>query len=597
MEVVLSAAGGLALFLLAMGMMTDGLKVFGGESLKRLLHNWTSSILRGVMSGALITAIVQSSSAVTLATIGFVNAGALTMNQALGVIFGANVGTTMTGWIVSLVGIGFKIEPLALPILAVGVVIRLLSPRKRIKGLGDAIAGFALFFLGLGILKDALSGMTAEFGASMIAMPEGLSGMVIAIAVGTVITVLTQSSSAAIAVIITAASEAVIGLNVAAAAVIGANIGTTVTALLAVIGATPSAKRVAVGHVVFNLVTGLVAVAILPAVLVGLEWAGNWAGLGSQPAVLLALFHTFFNLLGVVLMIPLTRRLARLLETMFRSAEEDMSRPRFLDEYVLATPVLAMLALRNELDRLLDMVSGLCQHALGSNPNERKINAQSDGILALCDRIAEFATSIQMEVLPRSVAEDLPHALRIARYLEEAARLTPEVANLRAHLWRIHGVEARSAVEHALFNALRFLDAVSARRDQEAPTSDEESEQQLLADFLAAYEDAKATLLETAAARKADIMSVDPILDALRETRRIVDQIGKADRMLRDGFIDGHLLEEGIQTDDTPDLLSEESDMPTPKKAGPAPAGTKENDGLQRSTLPIAQQQKKSDAP
>ena len=560
MEIVLSAAGGLALFLLAMGMMTDGLKVFGGESLKRLLHSWTSSIFRGVLSGALLTAIVQSSSAVTLATIGFVNAGALSMHHALGVIYGANVGTTMTGWLVSLVGIGFKIEPLALPILAVGVAIRLLSPGKRGRGLGDTLAGFALFFLGLGILKDALSGMTSEFGTGMFAMPEGYAGLAIAMAVGTATTVLTQSSSAAIAVIITAASQSIVGLDIAAAAVIGANIGTTATALLAVIGAAPSAKRVAIGHVIFNLVTALVAVAILPLLLIGLEMAGDWAGIGNQPAALLALFHTFFNILGVLLMIPLTGRLARLLEKMFRSSEEDMSRPQHLDAYVLSTPVFAMEALHRELSRLFDMTSDLCRHALGNNPHERKIEAESTAILSLCEKIAAFATSIQMEVLPRSVAEGLPHALRIARYLEEAASLAPQVAALRMRLWRIHGVEARSAVEHAMYTALKFLETTKERRNVEAPLPGEGIEQRQQSDFLAAYEDAKSTLLGTAAARKADIMSIDPILDSLSDMRRIIDQMAKAEKMLQTRSVEGLVLEEGAESEGKPAAPSEQSE-------------------------------------
>lgn len=132
--VVLDAAGGLALFLLAMSMMTEGLTAFAGGGLKRLLERWTSTPLRGVVAGVLITGLVQSSSAVTVATIGFVNAGILTLRQALGVIFGTNVGTTVTGWLVSLVGVGFKIEAIALPILTLGVVLRLAAPGKR---LGD----------------------------------------------------------------------------------------------------------------------------------------------------------------------------------------------------------------------------------------------------------------------------------------------------------------------------------------------------------------------------------------------------------------------------------------------------------------------------
>lgn len=147
--------GGLALFLLAMEMMTDGLKNFAGQHLKHLLGHWTRTPLRGLAAGVLITGIVQSSSAVTVATIGFVNAGLLTLGQSLGVIFGANIGTTMTGWLVSLVGFGFKIEAFALPILALGVALKLAAPGPRYRSLGQALAGFALFFLGLSLLKDS----------------------------------------------------------------------------------------------------------------------------------------------------------------------------------------------------------------------------------------------------------------------------------------------------------------------------------------------------------------------------------------------------------------------------------------------------------
>ena len=167
LRVVLNAAGGLALFLLAMLMMTEGLKVFAGSRLRQMLAQWTSTPVRGVFSGILITGIVQSSSAVTVAAIGFVNAGVLTMRQALGVIYGTNVGTTVTGWLVSISGLGFKVESFALPILAAGVVLRLASRGKRARGLGEALAGFGLFFLGLAILREAFSCLATAYWSSL----------------------------------------------------------------------------------------------------------------------------------------------------------------------------------------------------------------------------------------------------------------------------------------------------------------------------------------------------------------------------------------------------------------------------------------------
>ena len=167
-----AAAGGLALFLLAMLMMTEGLKTYGGRSLKRLLGRWTSTPLRGVATGTLVTALVQSSSAVGVSTIGFVNAGLMSLRQALAVVFGANLGTAMTGWLVSLVGFDFRIETDALPIIAIGVAIHLGSSTPRRRGLGAALAGLVLFLLGLSVLKDALARLGGMIGPDALALGE-----------------------------------------------------------------------------------------------------------------------------------------------------------------------------------------------------------------------------------------------------------------------------------------------------------------------------------------------------------------------------------------------------------------------------------------
>jgi len=164
---LIEALGGLAMFLLAMRLMTKELKLFAGSRLKQLLGEWTAPPWRGVGVGILVTGLVQSSSAVTIVTIGFVNAGILSLRQAMGVIFGTNVGTTMTAWLVSLVGFGFKIDALALPILVVGVTLRLLAASAYWKGLSDALTGFGLFFLGLDLLKEAFEGLTVSFSTNL----------------------------------------------------------------------------------------------------------------------------------------------------------------------------------------------------------------------------------------------------------------------------------------------------------------------------------------------------------------------------------------------------------------------------------------------
>jgi len=252
LSTTINAIGGLALFLLAMLMMTEGLKLFAGEGLKQLLSRFTSTPLKGVLAGVLVTGLVQSSTAVTVAVIGFVNVGLMGLRQGLGVVFGTNVGTTVTGWLVSLVGFGFKIESFALPILALGVALRLGCSSRRNQGLGEALAGFGLFFLGLSILKDSFGSLAQTYTG----LANGAHGgsLLTFLLVGFVITLLTQSSSATIAIILTATTGGMIGIQPAAIAVIGANLGTTTTAAVAVLRATSNAKRLALGHILFNLI-------------------------------------------------------------------------------------------------------------------------------------------------------------------------------------------------------------------------------------------------------------------------------------------------------------------------------------------------------
>jgi phosphate:Na+ symporter len=338
----LEILGGLALFLLAMEMMTDGLKDFAGQQLRHLLGQWTRTPLRGLAAGVLITGIVQSSSAVTVATIGFVNAGLLSLTQSLGVIFGANVGTTMTGWLVSLVGFGFKIEAFALPILALGVALKLVARSFRYRSLGQAIAGFALFFLGLSLLKESLDGLTAGLGGeTLLSRDYGLPAFIL---IGFLATLLTQSSSAALAMILTAAAGNLLTLESAAAAVVGANLGTTSTAAISVIKATANARRLALGHILFNVITGLIALLVLPGMLWLVALLADAMDLDANPALSLALFHTLFNVLGALIMLPLIGKIAQGLNRLFRSREADQAEPRYLDSTLINTPDLALSA-------------------------------------------------------------------------------------------------------------------------------------------------------------------------------------------------------------------------------------------------------------
>jgi phosphate:Na+ symporter len=375
--------GSLGLFLLGMWLMTEGLKQAGGRALQSLLGSWTSNRLRGLSAGILVTALVQSSSAVTVATIGFVNAGLMTFQQSVWVIFGSNVGTTMTGWLVTVFGFSLDIEAFTFPLLGVGAFLRVFSPNKRGQALGMAMAGFGLLFMGIDALQSTFTSFAAQFDMRALST-AGVQGVVLGVFIGMLLTIATQSSSAAIALILTAVAGGIAGLTVAAAAVIGANIGTTSTALIATLGATSNAKRLAFAHVLFNVITASVALLLLPLFL-GVTAFMSTPGRSVNTTMALALFHTSFNVLGVILMQPLEPWMSRYLLGLFRKISAETHSPSVLDKNVAAVPDLAIRALSLELHKLREQLTLIPLHKLLDSadeklPDRNALDARLDGV-------------------------------------------------------------------------------------------------------------------------------------------------------------------------------------------------------------------------
>lgn len=419
-----SIIGGLGLFLLAIGMMTDGLKLAAGNSLRTLLAKWSSTPFRGVVSGAAMTALVQSSSAVTVASLGFVNAGLLSMRHALGIVYGANIGTTMTGWLVAMVGFKLNIQAVALPMIGVGMILKLLKPNSRLASFGIAIAGFGLFFVGIDSLKTAFEGIVSTFDLSQF-KAEGVEGFLMYLVIGFVMTVLTQSSSASIALTITAATSGMVGIYAAGAMVIGANIGTTSTAMFASIGATSSAKRVAAAQVVFNVATAVVAALILPLLFGLIHWITEVAEIDANPGITLAIFHTLFNLLGVALIFPLNDGLASFLEQRFVSLEEEASKPKHLDKNIAQTPDLAVNALILELLSVSDRFLHVYPKLFSQQSNEiTAVEKGIHGVEALCQRISQFIVEVERAALSEDTTKALASLMRVEHYMLSSAQKT-----------------------------------------------------------------------------------------------------------------------------------------------------------------------------
>lgn len=514
-------AGGMGLFLLGMGLMTDGLRLAAGSALASILAKSTKTRWRGLGSGMLVTALVQSSSAVTVATIGFVNAGLLQFRQAVWVLLGANVGTTMTAWLVALVGMQFKVEALALPLIGAGMLLRLTGEGSRRGAVGMALAGFGVLFLGIDMLKETFAGLSDFFR-----LPEGANALEVLslVGIGVMLTVLMQSSSAALAVALTAAQGGMLTAQGAAAVVIGANIGTTVTALMAALGATPNAKRAASAHIAFNLLAGVVALLLLPWMLGFLTVLRNWLGIDHAPAADLALFHTVFNILGVLLIWPLMPSLARFLEGCFKSAEEDEGQPRFIDNNALAVPELALDALARELQRLGDMA----QSAVRSAFREVSPLLQPKTLVAdrLASAIASFITQLNRSGMSGESAARLPQLLRVARYYESAIELAAEAAAA------VGDCVSHPAVYAAWQAWQEQAEALLARWGSDtAPTV------QTLADlqpFTVAYQRLKSELLEAGAQAHLPVVAMDAQLRRASALRRSIEQCAKAQRGLID---------------------------------------------------------------
>lgn len=526
-------AGGLGLFLLAVNMITDGLRQAAGHSLRDLLRNWTRSPAHGIASGVFITGVVQSSSVVTVATIGFVNAGLMTLHSALGVIYGANIGTTMTGWLVAMMGFDFKVEAFALPIIGLGMLLRLTGGDSRRASVGIALAGFGLFFIGIDVLKEAFTGLAAAIDLQKITA-DGFLGVLSFLGIGFLITALTQSSSAAIAITLTAATSGILGLQAAAAMVIGTNVGTTLTAVIAVIGATSNAKRVAAAHVFFNLLTAGVALMILPLLLWVVNTTGRILGLADIPAVTLALFHTTFNVLGVLIMWPLGKRLVVFLEKRFVTQEELEARPRYLDKTIAVSPVLALNALTLELSRIVMIVRRMALAALSaeSSPGGRMTNDHRV-VRSLANAVAEFITRQERTTLSADIAEQLAKLLRAEQHLLAGAGQALEIAKAQAGLKPVDEPELAEQLGNFHLETVKLMEFIIA----DAETFSFADCKLQMEKVQKAYESVKETLLHAGAELRESIPGTIELLDQNSRIRRMARQMVKAMYFLNELYV------------------------------------------------------------
>jgi phosphate:Na+ symporter len=419
-----SLLGGIGLFLLGMILMTEGLKSAAGDALRDTLARLTGGAGKAFLSGAGLTVLVQSSSATILATIGFVSAGLLVFSQAVGVILGAAVGTTSTGWLVSFLGLKYSVSVLALPLVGIGALLRLLG-RGRWTAIGLALAGFGLIFVGIDTLQVGMQGLAERIDLSGFRY-ENFAHRVLLVVVGVVMTVVMQSSSAAVATTLAALHAGTIDLAQAATLVIGQAIGTTVTAALAIIGASVAARRTGWAHILFNAFAGLVGFVSLPFVLPWLYRASTMMAAGEAGAI--AAFHTGFTLAGAAVVLPWAGTYAVLIARLV--PERGSTLTRNLDASVRAVPEVAVEAARRSVReiaaRIVMEAAARLGGAVAGRPGEWSAVAISEPDAALAESrrfLAGVQTSPEAgESYARhlSVLHAIDHLERLASALRDA---------------------------------------------------------------------------------------------------------------------------------------------------------------------------------
>lgn len=372
MSTAITILGGVGLFLLGMTVMTDGLKALAGSSLRTVLGKAAATPLSGAFWGAVITLLVQSSSAVTMTTIGLVNAGLLTFPQGLGLVFGANVGTTGTGWLVALIGVRVSLAAYALPMIFVGALTKLLAG-GRIASAGAALAGFALVLYGLTTLQQGMGGLAetlhpsdlpAVLGMPNVGWAAGSMGLLILIAIGLAMTAVMQSSTAAIAVTISAFYAGAISLEQGAALIIGQNIGTASSSALAAIGASTTAKRLALAYVLFKVIAAVIAVVAFPFTVALMERMAT----SVDGTTLLAAYHTAYNVVGVAVLLPATQWFTRVVERLLPAKETTLERT--LDPSALSNSVIAVESARRVIADVLSKTAASVSAALSGKARD-----------------------------------------------------------------------------------------------------------------------------------------------------------------------------------------------------------------------------------
>ena len=479
-------AAGVSIFLFGMLFLEDGFKASTGGVLEKVLQRTTKSLPRSIGFGIVSTTIMQSSSLVTVITISFISAGLITLAAGIGIIFGANIGTTTGAWLVAGFGLKVKISAYAMPMLVFGIVLTFQKSRTM-KGIGSVLAGLGFLFLGIHHMKEGFEAFRDQIDLARFAI-EGYPGLFLFAFIGLAATVIMQSSHATLVLIITALAAGQITYDNALALAIGANIGTTITAIIGSMSANVQGKRLAGGHLIFNLVTGIIAIVFISQLVGVVDSVSAVVGIAADDYTLkLAVFHTIFNVIGVVVMVPFVAKLVSFLEKVLPEPQKSSVEPLYLNDAAIEFPDTVLESVRKETWHLYECAIGLMSHGinmtremvLDSEDLQKTIDADREiiefdldqmyesQVKRLYGSILEFVTRAGKR-LPAVFSEQLFWLRQSSMNLVECVK---HVKHLRKNTCRYMVSDNESM--RVEYNKLRFLLASTMRLVHEVGTAED----------------------------------------------------------------------------------------------------------------------------
>ena len=485
-------SAGVAIFLFGMLSLEEGFKAFSGGTLEKILQKSTDKLYKSIGFGFVATAIMQSSSLVSVLTISFIGAGLIGLTQGIGIILGANIGTTTGAWLMAGFGLKVKISAYAMPMLAFGVIL-IFQKAKSLKGFGYILTGLGFLFLGIHYMKDGFEAFKETIDLASFAV-DGIKGLFIFIGIGILATVVMQSSHATIVLILAALSVGQITYENALALTIGANIGTTVTAIIGSLSSNIDGKRLAGAHFIFNLVTATVAVIIMDQIMSSVDVISNFIGIESNNYTLkLAVFDSLFKVMGVLMFIPFINKLVKFLEGALKdkSTEDPTSfeTTQYLNDSVLELPETAMAAITRETKHLYTNAFEIITHGLNLKrenitsdmPLEEVVkdsysenaididNFYTHRIKGIYGEIIDFSTKAQSQMAP----EDIEALYKIKLANRDIVEAVKDTKHLQKNLIKydnntnVHIKEQYNSIKIGLAELLRSIDIISKTTEED----------------------------------------------------------------------------------------------------------------------------------